>query len=71
MKKFLKDVGVVLLIILTIFATVYIIIISADAEYEAGLEKERNYQEYIQREARWKKQYNLMRNVDSASTMKF
>ena len=56
MKKFLKDVGVVLLIILTIFATVYIITISADAEYEVGLEKERNYQEYIQRESRWKKQ---------------
>ena len=52
MKKFLKDAGVVLLMILTIFATVYIIMISADAEYEVSLEKERNYQEYIQRESR-------------------
>ena len=33
--------------------------------------QDRDYQEHIQRESRWKKQYNLMRNVDSVSTMKF
>ena len=43
MKKFLKDAGVVLLMILTIFATVYVIMISADAEYEVSLEKEKAY----------------------------
>ena len=43
MKKFLKDLGVVLLMITMVFATVYIITISADAEYEVSLEKERAY----------------------------
>ena len=42
---------------------------------ESGLEimegQDRDYQEYIQRESRWKKQYNFMRNADNVSTMKF
>lgn len=52
MKKFLKDLGVWLLMITMVFATVYMMMLSADVEYEVSLEKERNCQEYIQRESR-------------------
>ena len=41
--EILSDLGAILLIILTIFAIVYIIMISADAEYEISQEKERAY----------------------------
>lgn len=39
----LKDLGVWLLMFTMVFAIVYVMMLSADAEYEVGLEKERAY----------------------------
>ena len=41
--KILKDLGVWLLMFGTVIAIVYVMMLSADAEYEVGLEKERAY----------------------------
>ena len=41
--KFLKDLGVWLLMIGMVFSTVYVIILSADAEYEVQQERQNNY----------------------------
>ena len=54
--KTLKDSGVWLLMITMVFATVYIITISADAEYEISQEKERAYFDRIEEMKKWKKQ---------------
>ena len=43
MKKFLKDLGVLILTISMVFAVVYMLMIAADAEYEINQERERAY----------------------------
>ena len=43
MKKILKDLFIWLLMFTMVFATVYIITISADAEYEVNQQKEKIY----------------------------
>ena len=50
---------------------VTMLLYSLDGELGIMENQDRDYQEHIQRELRWKKQYNLMWNVDSVSTMKF
>ena len=60
-----------LYLIIGVMSVVAMLIYSLDSELEIMENQDRNYQEHIQREARWKKQYNLMQNVDSVSTMKF
>ena len=47
MKKFLKNSGVLLLMITMVFVVVYMIMIAADAEYEINQEKERVYFEKL------------------------
>ena len=41
--KILKDLGALLLMFTMVFAIVYVIMLSADAEYEVNQEKERVY----------------------------
>ena len=60
-----------LYLIIGVMLVVAMLIYSLDGELEIMENQDRDYQEHIQRESRWKKQYNLMRNVDSVSTMKF
>lgn len=48
MKKFLKDLGVLLLFTMTIFSIVYMMIWSWDKEYEVMLEQEKAYFERIE-----------------------
>ena len=60
-----------LYLIIGVMLVVTMLIYSLEGELEIMENQDRDYQEYIQRESRWKKQYNLMRNVDSVSTMKF
>ena len=48
MKKILKDLGILILAIAMVFAVVYIITITADAEYEINQEKERVYFERLE-----------------------
>lgn len=47
--KILKDLGVFLLMVAMMFAIMYIFIITADAEYEVSLEKERIYFDQIEK----------------------
>ena len=49
MKKILKDLFVWLLMFSMVFATVYIVVISADAECEVSQEKERAYFDRVER----------------------
>ena len=60
-----------LYLIIGVMLVVTMLIYSLEGELEIMENQDRDYQEHIQRELRWKKQYNLMRNVDSVSTMKF
>ena len=60
-----------LYLIIGVMLVVAMLIYSLDGELEIMENQDRDYQEHIQRESRWKKQYNLMRNVDNVSTMKF
>ena len=60
-----------LYLIIGVMLVVTMLIYSLDGELEIMDNQDRDYQEHIQRESRWKKQYNLMQNVDSVSTMKF
>ena len=60
-----------LYLIIGVMLVVAMLIYSLDGELEIMENQDRDYQEHIQRESRWKKQYNLMRNVDSVFTMKF
>ena len=48
MKKFLKNSGVLLLMITMVFVVVYMLMIAADAEYEISQEKERVYFDRLQ-----------------------
>ena len=57
--------------IIGVMLVVTMLIYSLDGELEIMENQDRDYQEHIQRESRWKKQYNLMRNADNVSTMKF
>ena len=57
--------------IIGVMMVVTMLLYSLGSELEIMDNQDRVYQEHIQRESRWKKQYNLMRNVDSVSTMKF
>ena len=47
MKKFLNNLGALLLTITMVFAVVYMLMIAADAEYEINQEKERVYFEKL------------------------
>ena len=60
-----------LYLIIGVMLVVAMLIYSLDGELEIMENQDRDYQEYIRRESRWKKQYNLMQNVDNVSTMKF
>ena len=60
-----------LYLIIGVMLVVTMLIYSLDGELEIMENQDRDYQEHIQRELRWKKQYNLMQNVDNVSTMKF
>ena len=60
-----------LYLIIGVMLVVAMLIYSLDGELEIMENQDRDYQEYIQRESRWKKQYNLMQNADNVSTMKF
>ena len=60
-----------LYMIVGVMLVVTMLLYSLDSELEIMENQDRDYQEHIQRESRWKKQYNLMRNADSVSTMKF
>ena len=60
-----------LYLIIGVMLVVTMLIYSLDGELEIMENQDRDYQEHIQRESRWKKQYNLMQNVDNVSTMKF
>ena len=60
-----------LYLIIGVMLVVAMLIYSLDGELEIMDNQDRDYQEHIQRESRWKKQYNLMQNVDSVPTMKF
>ena len=51
MKKFLKDLGALILTISMVFAVVYMLIYSLDNELEIIEQQDRDYQEYIQRES--------------------
>ena len=57
--------------IIGVMMVVVMLLYSLDSELEIMENQDRDYQEYIQRESRWKKQYNLMQKVDNVSTMKF
>ena len=43
MKKILKDLGIYALMFAMVFGVVYILVITADAEYEVSQERERAY----------------------------
>ena len=60
-----------LYLIIGVMLVVTMLLYSLDSELEIMDNQDRDYQEHIQMESRWKKQYNLMRNVDSVFTMKF
>ena len=60
-----------LYLIIGVMLVVTMLIYSLDSELEIMENQDKDYQEHIQRESRWKKQYNLMRNVDNVSTMRF
>ena len=60
-----------LYLIIGVMLVVTMLLYSLDGELEIMENQDRDYQEYIQRESRWKKQYNLMQNVGNVSTMKF
>ena len=60
-----------LYLIIGVMLVVAMLIYSLDGELEIMENQDRDYQEHIQRELRWKKQYNLMQNADNVSTMKF
>ena len=60
-----------LYLIIGVMLVVTMLIYSLDSELEIMENQDRDYQEHIQRESRWKKQYNLMQNADNVSTMKF
>ncbi len=60
-----------LYLIIGVMMVVIMLIYSLDGELEIMDNQDRVYQEHIQRESRWKKQYNLMQNVGNVSTMKF
>ena len=60
-----------LYLIIGVMMVVTMLLYSLDGELEIMENQDRDYQEHIQRELRWKKQYNLMQNVDNVSTMKF
>ena len=60
-----------LYLIIGVMLVVAMLIYSLDGELEIMENQDRDYQEHIQRESRWKKQYSLMQSADSAFTMKF
>ena len=60
-----------LYLVIGVMLVVAMLIYSLDGELEIMENQDRDYQEHIQRESRWKKQYNLMQNADNVSTMKF
>lgn len=60
-----------LYLIIGVMMVVTMLLYSLDSELEIMENQDRDYQEHIQRESRWKKQYNLMQNVASVSTIKF
>ena len=60
-----------LYLIIGVMLVVAMLIYSLHGELEIMENQDRDYQDHIQRESRWKKQYNLMQNVDNVSTMKF
>ena len=60
-----------LYLIIGVMLVVTMLLYSLDSELEIMENQDRDYQEYIQRESRWKKQYNLMQNVDNVCTMRF
>ena len=60
-----------LYLIIGVMLVVAMLTYSLNSELEIMENQDRDYQEHIQRESRWKKQYNLMQNADNVSTMKF
>ena len=48
MKKFFKNLGVLLLMFTMVFAVVYMLMIAADAEYEVMIEQEKAYFERLE-----------------------
>lgn len=48
MKKILKDLFIWLLMFCMVFATIYILVITADSQYEMNQEKERIYFEKVE-----------------------
>ena len=48
MKKFFKNLGVLLLVFTMVFAVVYMLMIAADAEYEVMMEQEKAYFERLE-----------------------
>ena len=57
--------------IIGVMMVVTMLLYSLDGELEIMDNQDRDYQEHIQRESRWKKQYNLMQNVDNVFTIKY
>ena len=60
-----------LYLIIGVMLVVTMLVYSLDSELEIRDNQDRDYQEYIQRESRWKKQYNLMQNVGNVSITRF
>ena len=60
-----------LYLIIGVMMVVVMLLYSLDSELEIMENQDRDYQEHIQRESKWKNQYNLTQNVDNVSTMKF
>ena len=48
MKKFFKNLGVLLLMFTMVFAVVYMLMIAADKEYEVMIEQEKAYFERLE-----------------------
>ena len=48
MKKFFKNLGVLLLMFTMVFAVVYMLMIAADAEYEVMIEQEKAYLDRVE-----------------------
>lgn len=60
-----------LYLIIGVMLVVIMLLYSLDCELEIMENQDRDYQEYIERESRWKKQYSLMQNVGSVCTLKY
>ena len=54
MKKILKDLFVWLFMFTMVFAVVYILVLTADAEYEVNQEREKIYFDRVEEMRKWK-----------------